>query len=69
MTDVWGGIAILLTCGLVIAPTGFDLGFGAETLKFGTSLRTSPHHALPLLAATEKGFWKREIFMGWVSTI
>ncbi|MEE8449472.1 MAG: ABC transporter substrate-binding protein [Thermodesulfobacteriota bacterium] len=60
-TKLFGvGIAILLTCGLIIAPTGFDLVFGAETLKFGTSLRTSPHHALPLLAATEKGFWKRE---------
>src|SRR3972149_2007101 len=33
-------------------------GLAQQKLRFGTSLKTSPHQVLPPLAAEEKGLWK-----------
>lgn len=49
------GLAIL---GIIL--TAPWLSLAAEKLKFGTSLKTSPRYALPVMAADEKGFWNQQ---------
>lgn len=54
------GIVIILSLATAIALGGYSAVFTAEKIKFGTSLKTAPHHVLPVIAAEEKGFWRAQ---------
>jgi len=43
----------------IISSFGY-VGHAVEKLNFGTATKTSPHYALPMVAAEEKGFWKEQ---------
>lgn len=60
LAAVMGFSLFLLSLAVVASPS-------AEKVKFGTSLKVAPHHILPVVAAQEKGYWKRQgVDVEWV---